>query len=579
MDTSERKSYEPLRVAILLAFLILATARIVSTYRVFSQTWDEPVHVASGMEWLQQGTYSYEDLHPPLARIATAIGPYLSGSRLSSQDLKPRVLVAGGNAVFASHGNYLHNLALARVGMLPFFFLAAGIIWHWTRKVFGNWAALAAVGLFTMLPPILGHAALATTDLPLTATFALALYAFTSWLQRPTTNQSLVLGLTVGMAILTKFTTLLFLPTSGVVVLLCWLFCSQTSVLKRRQDIIPRLKQVGLAALICAGVILAGYRFSVHPVTGPDQRPHQFLDRVLGHGGRWHDLAYDVAEKTPVPVPEFFHGIAQARARLNYPTNMYLMGQVGTEGWWYFFPVALLVKTPIAFLILAIAGALGLLWRWRKGLQNWGELVPLTTALTLLLVSLPTKFNIGLRHILLIYPFLSMMAGFGITQLWRSARTPWLNRLAVVGLAAWMLVSTAMAHPDYLAYFNEFAGGHPERILGDSDLDWGQDLLRLSADLRARGVAHIAIAYNGSTDLSRMNLPPFETLAPCDRTTGWIAISLFKLQVSKPSVGCGGFSWLEAYTPVALIGKSIRLYWVPKAAERRTFLKAGAPTQ
>ena len=579
MDAQHCKRYGRLQVAMLALFLFVAVARIVSTYSVFSQTWDEPVHVASGMEWLQQGTYTYEDLHPPLARIAVAMGPYLSGIRLSSRDLKPEVLVAGGNAIFAAHGEYLNNLALARLGVLPFFLLGVGIVWYWTRRVFGDWTAVAAVGLFTTLPPILGHAGLATTDLPIAATFTVALFAFTTWLERPTIVQSLVLGMTVGLAILCKFSALLFLPACGVAVLLCWLFTSGVNIPERRQDIMFRLKLLGLAALICAGAVLACYRFSSHPVTAHDQRPHQFLDHLFGQReGRWHDLAYDVAETVPVPVPEFFHGITQVRGRVTSSTGMYLLGQVGTGGWWYFFPVALIVKTPIPFLILMVVGALGVIRRWKRKRHEWQVLVPLASALALLLVCIPTKFNIGLRHILPIYPLLSMLAGFGITELWCGARARSLGRILAGGLAAWLLVSSAIAHPDYLAYFNEFAGSHPERILVDSDLDWGQDMLRLSAVLHARGVAHIAIAYNGSADLSQMNLPPFEILAPCVRKTGWIAVSLLRLQMSKPSVGCGGFSWLEAYEPSTLIGKSIRLYWVPNTEEASIPLNAVKPS-
>jgi hypothetical protein len=519
------------------------------------------------MEWLQRGTYTYEHLHPPLARIAVAIGPYLSGIRLGSRDLKPERLWAGGNAVFDAHGKYLHNLALARLGVLPFFLLSVGIVWYWTRGLFGNWTAVAAVGLFTALPPVLAHAALATTDLPITATFALALFALTRWLERPTTSRSFVLGVTVGLAIVTKFSTLLFLPACGAAVLLCWLFAGEVTIPDWHKDIMLRLRRLGPAALICAGVVLACYRFSFHPMIGPDQRPHQFLDHVLGHQGRWHDLAYDLAETAPVPVPEFFRGIIHVIARVTSPATMYLLGHVGTRGWWYFFPVALIMKTPVAFLILMIIGALGVIRRWKKRGHDWQVLVPLASALALVLACLPTKFNIGLRHILPIYPFLSMLAGLGITELWYGARDRWVGRILAGGLAAWMLVSTAMAHPDYLAYFNEFAGSHPERVLVDSDLDWGQDLLRLSAVLHARGIERISIAYHGSADLSRMNLPPFEILTPCLRTTGWIAMSLSKLQTSTPSIGCGGFSWLEAYKPVMLIGKSIRLYWVPKTEE------------
>jgi hypothetical protein len=563
VNSSHEKQYGWLEVTLLVLFTLIAVARIVSTYGVFCQTWDEPVHVASGMEWLQHGTYDYEVLHPPLARIAVAIGPFLSGIRLRDSDVNPELLVAGGNVVFAANGRYLHNLALARLGVLPFFLLAVWTVWYWARKLFGEAAAVAAFGLFTTLPPILGHAGLATTDMPLTATLALAVFAFTIWLERPTKGHTLICGMTLGLAILSKFSALLFLPACFAAVVLCWFFGNEETVASRRQQMIVRLKPLVLAVLICVVVILACYQFSFHHVTGPASRPHQFIDHFFGDHGRWHDNAYELAENAAVPIPEFFQGISQARGRVAEATDMYLLGQIRSTGWWYFFPVALGVKTPIAFLILTGIGAFGVSRIWRNRGHDWQVLVPLACAVALLIVSLPTKFNIGLRHILPIYPFLSIVAGFGIVQLWECERGRALGRIVAVGLAAWMLTSTAMAQPDYLAYFNEFAGKHPERILVDSDLDWGQDLLRLSADLRARGVTHVSIAYNGSADFSQMSLPPFEVLPPCAPTTGWVAISLLKLQMSKPSIGCGGYSWLTAYEPVTLVGKSIRLYWIP----------------
>ena len=564
MKANQTNKYGWLQIAILVLISAISVFRIASTYHVFNQTWDEPVGVASGLEWLQKGTYTYEDVHPPLARIAMAIGPYLHGIRLSDSDFHPKVPVAGGNVAFAYNGDYLHNLALARAGILPFFLLGVVTVWYWTRRLFGNVTALVAAGLFAMLPPILGHAGQATLDLPLASTFALALLSFTIWLEQPTAKHGALLGLGVGLAILSKFSALLFLTACGAVTLLCWLLASDISISQRSQEIKPRLKSIGAAILVLAAMVLVCYRFSYHPVAGPDLRPHKALDRLFGDHGSRHDMAYAIVERTPVPVPEFFHGIKQIKGRLDFETKMYLLGQVQTTGWWYFYPVAIGVKTPIAFLILMFVGAFGSIQRWRSSKHNWQLLVPLVAALALLLICVPTKLNIGLRYILPIYPLLSMLAGLGVAVLWQAARFRWLGRVLAVALVAWMAISTTRAHPDYLAYFNEFAGDHPERILVDSDLDWGQDLLRLSDDLRARGVDHVSIAYNGSADLNLMHLPPYEELPPCVQTTGWVAISMYHLQMSKPSIGCGGYSWLAAYKPVALVGKSIRLYWIPK---------------
>src|SRR5208337_2736316 len=103
----------------------IAVARIVSTYHVFTQTTDEPAHIATGMEWLQWGSYAFEPLHPPLARVAVALGPYLSGLRLQDH----RNLWIEGNELLFANGRYLHNLSLARAGVLPFFLFATFLVW------------------------------------------------------------------------------------------------------------------------------------------------------------------------------------------------------------------------------------------------------------------------------------------------------------------------------------------------------------------------------------------------------------------------------------------------------------------
>ncbi|HEV2990519.1 MAG TPA: hypothetical protein VG759_18935, partial [Candidatus Angelobacter sp.] len=104
---------------------------------------------------------------------------------------------------------------------------------------------------------------------------------------------------------------------------------------------------------------------------------------------------------------------------------------------------------------------------------------------------------------------------------------------------------------------------HPEKILLDSDLDWGQDLLRLSAVLRQKEVDKVSIAYAGSADLSQFDLPPFRQLTPHQPTAGWVAISLLPLKIGAHYIPTDSFYWLEAYRPVCLVGRSIRLYYVP----------------
>ena len=120
-------------------------------------------------------------------------------------------------------------------------------------------------------------------------------------------------------------------------------------------------------------------------------------------------------------------------------------------------------------------------------------------------------------------------------------------------------ILAVLAHPDHVSYFNVIAGSTPERFLITADLDWGQDMKRLEAALRERGIRKVAVSYYGSNDLSKHDLPGYFPLAPKTHQTGWIAISIWRLFRNDD------FSWLRAYQPVARIGTSINLYYIDDA--------------
>jgi hypothetical protein len=152
-----RRNLYPLAATVLIA---VAVSRVVATYPLFNQTWDEPAHVAAGMEWLSRGTYTYEPLHPPLARVMVALGPYLDGLRSGGHE-SPWL---EGNSILHAGGRYYHNLSLARLGVLPFLVVAGIVVFLWTRRLFGDVPGVVATLLFTTLPPVLAHSGIATTD-------------------------------------------------------------------------------------------------------------------------------------------------------------------------------------------------------------------------------------------------------------------------------------------------------------------------------------------------------------------------------------------------------------------------------
>jgi hypothetical protein len=304
--------------------------------------------------------------------------------------------------------------------------------------------------------------------------------------------------------------------------------------------------RVALLALLVT--IWAGYRFDIGPLL-----PSASATTDTGIVER--------AAAAPVfPAPAFFEGLGELAAKNRAGHKSYLLGEVRSDGWWYFFPVAIAVKTPLAFLLLCVAGVAAA-WRAPAGAERRRWLEPALMAAAILLVCLPSRINIGLRHVLPIYPFLAITAGVGVAGLVRARRLAPAGPALAAALLGWHLVSSAGAHPDYLAWFNELAGRHPERILVDSDLDNGQDLDRLADTLRARGVDTVWLAYAGSATVAEHDLPPVRWLQPRRPVSGWVAASLYSIKLgSLDRPGHDDFAWLEAHRPVARVGRSILLF-------------------
>lgn len=454
------------------AIVLAALAAIVHTWTVFSQTVDEPAHVAAGAEWWS-GTYALDPQHPPLARIFVAVGPLLRGAHYQPA---PHWMFSG-NAILYGAGDSLATLASARAGTLPFFLLGCWVVFAWARRLYGDTTALVALAFFALQPAVLAHAGLATTDMAAASTIAAALYAYSF-------AHPAIAGLAIGAAVTSKFSAIVFLPLA-----------------------LLALRRPRKADLIAAGVaivaVLLVYRFDVGALV-------RGLEALRAHNAAGHPS--------------------------------YLFGEVRREGWWYYFPVALWLKTTLATLI---AFALGI----RK------RTAPLVAAFFLILgVAMLSRISIGVRHVLPLYPLLAIVAAYGVMQL----RRP----VAVAVLAA-QVAAFALAHPDHLAYFNFTAGRDPSRILLDSNLDWGQDLLRLEKACAKHRIPALHLAYFGSADLRRHRLPPLARLEPFTPAAGWIAISEMQLKdVGARNRPRGAYDWLLRYQPVERVGKSILLYRV-----------------
>ncbi len=538
-------------VAGLLILIGMAVVEVAGTWTALSATSDEPCHIASGMEWLDKGTYTYEHQHPPLARVAVALGPYLKGLRSFSLP-NP---YDEGYAILYSAGSYRKNLASARAGNLPFLALACIFVFLWARRWFSRAAAIWAVLLFMSLPPILGNAGLATLDMACAATVVIALYAFIRYLEDPAWQGLILLGAALALAVLCKFSSIPFLGS-------CFLCAFVYIALGKRGASLREAlwRRVFMRALIVSGVafvlLWAGYRFSSPPMSAVRAaRPN--IDRAFANKPVFRSFAYKVIE-LPIPLSQIVTGIHSVGSHNAEGHDSYLFGEYRRTGWWYFFPVAVGVKTPIGFLILAGCGIFAIMRSFRS--SSWQQQLTVIFPVAIMLVCMSSKINLGVRHVLAIYPLLAVMGGHAMSEFFVLARRTSRAVLVLpIALAAWVVAEPWMVRPDYLAYFNQFAGAHPERILAESDLDWGQDLYRLSQRLREMHVEHVSIKYFGSAPLEKAGLPPYSILsADVPTTRGYAAVSVRYLTLEYAKNG--SFAWLRGKTPQEVIGKSIYLY-------------------
>ncbi len=509
-----------------LVFAAIGGIRVVSTWRVFNQTWDEPYSVSCGMEWWQYGTYQRDPKHPPLGRIAAASLLYLKGIRGTTE----RNTIIDGNSLFGGPDEYRSRLTLARLGVLPFFFIACAAVWCWAFWAFDAATAAVAVLLFSLLPPVLGNAGIAMTDIALTATLPLALLCFCCWLAQPTLALSLALGSAVGIAVLSQFTALPFFAVSAVLFAIAWRMNPRATTGSGFRTRAARSLVAGLAAAL---VIWAGYRFSL-----------DFL------AGSWF----------PLPAKPFLAGLRDLWLHNAEGQWNSFLGERSMDGWLYYFPVLIIVKSPPAALLLVACGLAFLVRaRWRADWRSWTMAL---AAFAIIAVGCLSRIDLGIRHILPVYVPLAGLAAFGAVQLFRAGVAA---RVACILLLGWCLVSSARAHPDYLAYFNEFADASWGKFGVDSDLDYGQDLWRLTAACERRHLRAIRVAYSGTAPRHQMGAE-WRGLPPGQPQPGWIAISIRHLKLGLGD-DLDAYSWLESYRPVERVGKSILLYYIPPLVE------------
>lgn len=272
----------------------------------------------------------------------------------------------------------------------------------------------------------------------------------------------------------------------------------------------------------------------------------------------------------------FLHGVLFVHAR-SIIRSSFLLGEVSGTGWWYYFPVAMLFKTPVATLAMLVAGLGVMIWALVKKVWPWqGWIWPAAClgvpVLAYMYSVMSANLNIGLRHVLCVYPLLFIAAGVMLSR--ALAIWPWIARVHLYVLAGLLLIESLVVFPNYIAYFNFAVGGSRGgfKLLSDSNLDWGQDLPLLKAWQDRNPQAELLLQYFGVSEnvtvegrqMSNMKtLPTFYGIKfselptdPAEAKGKVVAISATDLQGTyKPE-----FAAYRSMTPTAVLGGTIYLF-------------------
>lgn len=539
------------------AFLASVAANAVGN----SATADEPYHLASGVSVLEEGALAMFVEQPPLARSVAALP-------VAAMDLEP---VAehrrrAGSAYRGAHSWLFDNRMLADtvllVGRLPYVALGLALVLVTgavARRFYGRWAGWLALVLAAGCIPLAAHTPVIHTDVPFALAVLLTVAALVRFLDRPGWGAAAALAGCLGAALAVKYTAIHLVAAVVLVVLLDAL---RRAGREGRKAAWRRL--LGLGGALAGGVLLllAVYAWAMR------SSPPGLAEWMVGAAVKvpaW-EPALKAATRTVPPLGQYLTGLAVVLQQNAFGRLSYLNGELSLHGFPLYFPEAMALKSQLGFLLLLLARPFV-----RGQERDRFAVALLVPAAYLLAAAIPSAFNIGVRHMLPLYPLLIVWAA-GILR-GGPGRTPRWAGVAAAIAVGWCWTAFLVAHPHHIAYFNELAGGSANgaRFLVSSNVDWGQDVKRLGRWAERYGVERMDTLTFGPAPVERY-LPGASPVGP-----GWepsaehLAVSAYLetlgpayYQVYGPPEMVPVMERIEALVagrrPVATVGHSIRVY-------------------
>jgi len=505
--------------------------------RTQSLTVDEPGHIAAGLAMWRHGRFVMLNDQPSLARLIFT-APLAALTSTPVDNIRERLFTTEP------------ALALwTRPPVVVLGVLLGILLWLAARAWLSESAANFALALFAFSPALIAHFSLATMDGAATLTIFLMVLLLAHWRKNPTRRQTIGLGIALGLMLLSKFyAPPLFLIALYIVTL------NTTDGVKHSRG--WHWKHAAATAALAGAVVWAGYFFHVSVARFENDT------LVIHMPHREHDFRAPVNISLPgkmlVPAAEYIDGLYKVAFHDLSGHESMLLGKISRTGGWksYYFYVIVL-KWPIAVLLLAMTGAVVILRKRVRLPVGWPALIAIPAALFLMAIF--SRIQIGDRHILPLYPFALLLAAAA----WQGLSAYRVARIILLASVAVNVADCLRFAPDYMSYFTPLVDQSKSyQLLTDSNTDWGQGLIALKKYQDAHPSAEIHLAYFGTVDPAVYGIR-YRTLQPGERPSGTAVISATDLS-GQLLAGPDSYKWLLQYKPKAILNHTLYVFEVPE---------------
>ena len=538
------------RVVVFIALILLAHfILILCCIKANSPTCDEIAHhVASGYSYLAAKDFRMNPANPPFIREISALPLlFLNLKAPFNSESWER----GDSPVFGREFFYLVNnnadeiTFWSRVPIAILSVILGLIVFLWSNRLYGHKGGILSLALYSFSPNIIANAGLATVDLGATLFIFASVFSFWMFSKRQSAVNLVLTGVLFGLALASKYTSVFLAP-------IFIFFAVQNNGFLKAARIIFAVFVIGAVTL------LSSYFFEFKPLikNAPDlsekiEYIKKFVEKThFEKTGLTKEAAIWAAQNVPIPFSAYLIGLAgviHQNSVGGYHT--FLLGKVSDAGFWNYFIVAFLVKSTLPVLLLFV-GAIVLLFMPNRNRKT--EILFLAVPIAVLFsILLPNKAQVGIRHLLPVYPFIFVLIGSLAAITVKSVIKYGIFVIAI----SWQFMSLMTAFPYPIAYFNEMAGGPDNgyKILRDSNLDWGQGLKALGAYIEKNRIEKIKLYYFGTADPSYYKIP-FQGMAGADFTEPGKGIYAISAQY------LGSVPWAEQSVPIAKVAHSIFIY-------------------